>query len=178
MHRLQLTVVGFAAVISLLTTQFVLVADDLALLKSGGDIRQGDQPFTGVVVQVFSPLQIKKLAFYWQGKKNWNEYFWHSNGQLAEVRSYTNGTPIGKHRGWHPDGRVKYYKEYVNGQPVGEGWSWHGNGQVATYIRYSQGEEVAFKSWTNDGKPFYNHVWDQGRKVGYEGGGFCKPRKI
>ena len=48
------------------------------------------------------------------------------------------------------------------------------NGNVAQFTAFEDGQETAHKSWIADGTPFYNYVHRDGRRVGVQGGEFCK----
>ena len=76
---------------------------------------------------------------------------------------------------WYEDGSVKSLRTYIDGVIDGEMWTWHPNGNLADFNLYDHGKEITHKSWVFDGTPFYNYVYQDGKKVGMLGGEFCRP---
>ena len=153
-------------------------ADDPSLKLVGYDLEYRNEPATGIVYSLFLNWHPKQLYFLWQGKRVGKEFIWYDNGNLMAVYSYGDGLPDGDWKMWHEDGSVKSLKRYDKGVIDGESWGWHANGQISDYNLYSKGEEITHKSWVFDGKPYYNYVYQNGKKIGLIGGEFCKRLEI
>jgi hypothetical protein len=154
-----------------------LYSPDLQVIPFGYQY-QG-HPLTGFVYELYPGYRLAKLTVLFRGKRQGPEIHWYENGQRWIERHYRNGLEVGIHRAWYPDGEVKFLKTFSDqGLPHGEFYAWHNNGKLAEYVRFDQGKEVATKSWTGGGKPFYNYILRDGHRVGLQGDTFCEPRKV
>lgn len=140
--------------------------------------RYRGRPFTGLTYVLYPSRLPAKLAFFRSGKRQGPEIHWYRNGQRWMERHYDEGLEVGTHKVWYPDGAVKSLKQFSQGMPHGDFLDWHSNGVPALFIHYEKGTEVTAKSWTAGGKPFYNYLWREGRRVGLEGDAFCSPGTI
>lgn len=148
---------------------------DPSLALHGNEVYRDGSPFSGVVYRFHTTGYPARIYLVWQGKRWGTERIWYDNGNLMLERPHRDGIPDGYWRQWYRDGKVKSLKQYKAGRVVGEVWGWHANGQVSDYNRYDQdGQELSHKSWIADGTPYYNYVYQNGRKVGLTGGRFCK----
>jgi hypothetical protein len=134
------------------------------------------KPFYGVVYSVYEG-SLSSLIFVWEGLRHGPDLQWYDNAQLFVERHYQHGLESGTHKAWYKDGRVKSLKSFRNGKAHGESFEWYTNGHPSQFILYDQGREVAAKTWTSGGKPFYNYVWNEGKRIGLEGDRFCSPLK-
>lgn len=160
-----------------LASQYVVGAKHPDLRASGSLLTLQDEPFTGVLVGFHRPWRPALIASYRDGKRHGREFSWHENGVLASDRSYRAGVYNGRSETWYPNGRIKTYREYNEGLAEGEQWSWGEDGQVLEFNLYKNDLEIAHKTWTFDGKPYHNYVYQNGEKVGILGEPFCKRRK-
>jgi antitoxin component YwqK of YwqJK toxin-antitoxin module len=181
MHRLQLIVILALAVLAVLYVSVGPIrlvpihSAGLALAPYG--YSYVGKPFTGVVYERGSGYHLLMFTTVYKGLRHGPDIQWYASGNRFIERHYYYGRATGVHKAWFENGRIRSFKTYRNGEPDGEFYEWHSNGQLAQFILYRQGKEVAAKSWTAGGKPFYNYVWNEGRPVGLQGDAFCSPRK-
>jgi antitoxin component YwqK of YwqJK toxin-antitoxin module len=135
------------------------------------------QPFTGLLIGAHRNFQPAVFATYWRGKHHGAEILWYPNGVREWERYYKHGVYHGSSQSWYENGRVKSWRSYVDGHAEGEQWSWNMDGQVVEYNLFRNDKEIAHKTWTFDGKPFHNYVYQDGEKVGIMGEPFCKRKK-
>ncbi|MNK01137.1 putative antitoxin YwqK [compost metagenome] len=131
-------------------------------------------PFTGLIYQFHENSRIYKIKFFFAGLQSFTEHRWYDNGVKWEEIEFKSGKLHGNHRIWYPDGRVKFLKSFHENLPHGEFWGWHPNGVVSDFQYFEQGQEIAYKSFVSDGKPYYNYVYKDNDRVGMQGGRFCK----
>ena len=137
----------------------------------------GEKQFSGVVYDTHQDSQLARITFLLHGKRHGPELQWYANGQRFIERYYRQGLEVGTHKAWYEDGSVKFLKNFHAGLPHGEFYDWHPNGQLAQFVVFENGKEVAAKSWTAGGKPFYNYVWHGEQTIGLRGDTFCSPLK-
>ena len=135
------------------------------------------QPLTGLLVSFHTPLHPALFATYWRGQLHGPEITWYRGGGREWERWYKFGLYHGVSQSWYENGRIKSWRHYVEGRADGEQWAWGVDGQVVEYNLYHEDQEIAHKTWTFDGKPFHNYVFQDGEKVGLMGEPFCKRRK-
>lgn len=155
-------------------SHFAVHAFDRDLAKVGYSYHYRNKLFSGFAYEWHTTGHLKYFALIWRGRKIWTERHWYDDGAPMEIRPHRNGLPHGAWRAWYQDGSVKSYRFYKNGVIDGEAWAWHPNGQLSDYDYYEDGTELAHKSWISDGTPFYNYVYQDGKRVGIVGGEYCK----
>lgn len=165
---------GLALVWGGLLVAHVTEENQASFKLRGNTLLYREHPYSGVVYARFPAAGLQRLKFLWRGYPVGVEYTWYPNGQKFEERHYRAGLPHGAWKQWYPNGSVKSLRIYDHGIIDGEVWGWHPNGIVSDYNLYVKGEEITHKSWISDGTPFYNYVYQDGRKVGIRGGDFCK----
>lgn len=134
--------------------------------------------FTGMSYQLHGKSwRLYKLQFFSEGKQQLTEHRWFSNGKKWQEIGFKDGKKHGKHLAWYKSGHVHYIKNFVLDLPEGEFWAWHDNGKVSQYHFFKMGEQVIYKSFIGDGKPFYNYVYRGNEREGLQGGNFCRTRK-
>lgn len=138
-----------------------------------------NKPFTGITYK-FHPdsWDIYKLQFFWRGKQELTEHRWFKNGVKWQEFEFKNGLRDGVYKSWYKTGKVQTYKTYVKDQVHGEIWGWHPNGEVSDYHVFAHGEQIVYKSFISDGKPYFNYVYRNGKRVGMQGGDYCKVKKV
>lgn len=169
--------VSFAAAIGMFSSFFVS-ENNPDLSKNNGLIEFKGKNVSGWIYSFYSPLRLRRVAGYRNGKKHGREVLYFENGQKWSEQWFDSGKPDGLSRGWYKDGKPRFTRNYKNGVSVGEYWAWHDNGQLSYFVKYASGKEVAFKTWSYFGKPFYNYVWQNNYKIGLKGGAFCKRKSI
>lgn len=165
------------AALALAAGAFSARFDDPAFALVHGDTRWRGRPFTGVAYEPHRWNQLYRLAFFLGGRQVLKELHWYPSGARWIENDFAGGLPHGLFRMWFEDGKAQALARYDRGERHGESWGWHRSGRVTHYARYERGRELAFKTWTFDGKPYFNYVYQDGRKVGVQGGDFCKTRK-
>jgi hypothetical protein len=135
------------------------------------------RPFTGVIVGWHGTFRPSLLACYFKGQHHGPEIFWFANGLREREVHYRHGLYEGVSQSWYDNGRIKTWRFYRAGLADGEQWTWGPEGQVLEYNLYRSDQEITHKTWTFDGKPFHNYVYQAGEKVGILGEPFCKRRK-
>jgi len=135
-------------------------------------------PLTGMIYGFHDAWRVSRFTMLKQGKLHGVDQQWYLNSQQSIERHYEDGLEVGVHKAWYEDGKVRFLKNFVKGVAHGEFYEWHENGQLAQFVIYDFGREVAAKSWTAGGKPFYNYVWDKQKPIGLRGDTYCSPRKI
>lgn len=148
---------------------------DLKMIPFGYSYKGGQ--FTGAIFS-FSDWKLSRLTLIWSGLRHGPDIQWYPNGQRFIERHYRYGKEFGTHKAWYENGRVKSLKVFKAGVPDGEFFDWHPNGQVAQFVVFKAGREVAAKSWTSGGKPFFNYVWSDQKTIGLQGDSFCSPPRI
>ena len=150
-----------------------LQSKDISLAPYGYEYQK--MPFTGFVYRRYTNGNLGRLAFIWQGKLHFKDWFWYSNGQLKKEKSYWMGKPHGLQKMWHPTGEPLAYGNYENGVRVGESWNWHKNGTTAGFYLYDQGHEVVTRNFTSENRPFHNYVRHKNGISGMKGERNCDP---
>jgi len=150
-------------------------SSDLKLSPGGFTYKNG--PFTGIVYETTSWIKVKSISFLWKGLLHGPEIHWHKDGQRWIERQYYKGKEHGIQKSWYPNGKVMSIKQFDHGIAEGDFFDWHPNGQLEQFIRYNNGIEVAAKSWTSKGKPFYNYTWRNGERIGLQGDRFCSIKR-
>lgn len=156
----------------------IIEKSDKNLKHSSVHYTYKDKTFHGIMYSTHDQWwRLKQIVFFVNGKKQGIQYEWFENGQLARTIEYKNGLQHGNQKSWYASGKEESISIFKNGIIEGESWAWHPNGKIRHFVLYENGQEIAFKSWTGVGKPFYNYVYHGGKKVGFEGGSFCKPKR-
>jgi antitoxin component YwqK of YwqJK toxin-antitoxin module len=135
------------------------------------------RPWTGVIIDFHKNGWPALFATYLHGQQHGWSITWYPDGQREREQGFRHGLYHGVSQSWHPTGRIKTWRSYVNGLADGEQWAWGPDGQVQEYNLYQLDQELAHKTWTFDGKPFHNYVYQNGEKVGIMGEPFCKRKK-
>ena len=132
------------------------------------------QPFNGWTYELHHHGHLYRLIPYRGGRIEGTEIHWYPDGRRWVERSFKEGVADGEWKMWFSDGKVQALSHYSHGEPDGESWAWNQSGIVTKYSLHREGHEIAYKSWTFDGKPFVNYVYQNGEKAGVLGGEFCK----
>lgn len=170
-------VLCFLGITFFILSGFVINESDPSLKISTKGYEYNGKIFTGVVLQKYSLLQPARVFVLYNGKQHGPDIQWYPNGTRFIERHYRNGQEVGEHKAWFENGSVQFYKKFIDGNADGEFFIWHANGQLAQYILYNKGVELAAKSWTAGGRPFFNYVWSDGKTIGLKGDSFCSPKK-
>lgn len=177
-RKRKLAVLIFAALIGIWAAGPFLVKESDPKLHTLIDKTQyNGRAYTGLAYELWGSWRPYKLMFFFNGRKFGIERHWYRNGNLWFEREYARGLPHGEWRQWFADGKIKSLVHYKEGQAEGEIWAWYENGQLAEYSVVHDGQDVTHKSWIPDGTLFANYVYQDGERVGIQGGDFCKVKK-
>ncbi len=130
--------------------------------------------FSGISYELHRNGSLFRILYFWKGNQVATEHRWYPNGEKWEEIEYSNGMINGHHRIWYSNSMPKFFKNYSMGVPHGEFWGWHQNGNVSDYYYFENGQELIYKSFISDKKPFYNYVIKGTERIGINGGDFCK----
>jgi hypothetical protein len=169
---------GGISLLALLTQIHFVRSSERQLALAPWGYNYAGRPLTGIVFDTFSKLNLSRLEFIFNGKREGISIQWFENGQRSIERHYAHGLETGVHKAWYEDGSVRSLKTFAEGLPNGEFFEWHSNGTLAQYVVYDHGRELRAKSWTAGGKPFYNYVWRDQARIGLEGDRFCSPKRL
>ena len=135
-----------------------------------------NEAYTGMTYQFHPNKQLYKIQFFYDGKQTLTEHRWYDNGVKSTEIEFANGLRHGQHRLWRPDGQVQYLKNFKHEKKHGEFWGWHPNGTVSNYHYFENDKQIIHKTFISDGKPFHNYVFRDEKRVGLDGGQFCKTK--
>jgi hypothetical protein len=178
-HRLLKLAAPLAlAALALAWIYFPVEEGNPGLGRQGAERVYHGAPYTGATYSLHANGRLHELRFYFRGRQEWKEFHWYPSGARWVERDFHRGLPHGEFRTWYENGAPKSVIEYRNGVSEGEAWAWNIHGRLIEYIRYEAGNERAHKSWTFDGKPYFNYVYQNGRPTGVQGGDFCRSKKL
>lgn len=158
-------------------SRFVVREGNPDLTSAGVEHLWQGLPWTGAVIGFHQNYRPKVLATYLRGQQHGPSFFWYANGRRESEQYYRHGRYHGVAQSWYESGRIKTWRTYADGLAEGEQWAWGEDGQVVEYNLFQQDQEITHKTWTFDGKPFHNYVYQNGEKVGIMGEPFCKRKK-
>jgi len=174
MRRRLIGLAMFVVIVLTLTSQFVVRDGHPALHRQGPRLLWKEEPFTGLIFRLHPNYRPEFLATYYSGARHGWEISWFVDGTKSRQRAYQGGLYHGVSQTWHANGRISTWRTYDHGLADGEQWAWGRDGQVLEYNRYQKDQELVHRTWTFDGKPFHNYVFQNGDKVGVQGEQFCK----
>lgn len=141
--------------------------------------KYNSEPYTGISYKFYGQTwKLYKIQFFWQGKQELTEHRWFRNGKKWQEIHYQQGKRHGFHKSWYSSGKVQFIKHFQHDMASGEFWGWHSNGVVSDFHYFIHGKQVVYKSFISDGKPFYNYVYRDEKRVGMQGGNYCKVKKL
>lgn len=135
-----------------------------------------NHPYSGILFSKIDTLTTYK-ASYKDGIKHGKEEKFFFNGDLAELRFYTNGKKSGTHKAWWNNGQLMLEHHYnEQGEKINVLREWHSTGQLVKEMNYVNGEENGTqKTWDYTGKITSNYVVINGDRFGLIGSQKCKP---
>lgn len=99
---------------------------------------------------------------------------WFTNGQLMEIRHFSNGKKNGRQTAYWENGHEKF--EFTAKEDVNEGEmkEWNSDGNLIHRANYLNGQEEGSQQlWYNNGKIRANYVIRNGRRFGLLGTKNC-----
>lgn len=148
------------------------------VLKDGRLFRPAQgEPFTGTVVEYYSPGRLQSRSAVSNGLLHGRSEGWHTNGvrQVTEdfiagvsegvrVKWYPSGTKLseativagklnGSFRRWHENGRLAEQIELCDDQPHGESLAYYPSGSLKTRVRAERGEVRARETFADGEMP-------------------------
>jgi len=122
-------------------------------LRDGQLFREGSaRPFSGVIVEDWSPGRRKLEIEVRDGRVHGRTQGWYENGQLEVGEYFAHGVSQGRRTRWHPNGQKKSEVEIRAGVLTGLFREWHANGQLARETPLLAGlPEGEVRSWDENG---------------------------
>lgn len=141
------------------------------LILNNGVLEFDEKPFTGILQNFFSNVQLQSEVVYIEGKKDGAEKQWFVNGALAIERFYEEGVKIGVHKAWWENGSHKFeYHFNDRGEFHGNVKEWYADGRLFRDFNYKKGREVGSqKLWKPDGSIKSNYEVINGERFGLIG---------
>ncbi len=148
---------------------------DSALNNRNGVIYYQSSPYSGKLYELYSNQ--RDTAFvrsYLLGKEEgeWKSYY--ENGQIKELRFFSNGKKMGKYLVWWPNGKPFMQYQFESDEYQGTCKEWNEKGLLVKQMNYHQGHElVSQKWWYDNGKIKANYIIQNGRRFGLLGTKNC-----
>lgn len=135
-----------------------------------------EKPFSGTLFSKVDTITTYKATFK-EGMKNGKEQKFFYNGNLAELRHYTNGKKTGTHQAWWNNEQLKFEYNFDDfGNQTGLQREWTSKGLLIKEFHYIEGEQDGTqKLWDYDGKITANYIVINGESFGLIGSEKCKP---
>lgn len=119
------------------------------LLKDGRLHRPAQSaPFTGTVVEYYSPGRLQSRSVVSNGLLHGLSEGWHTNGVRQVAEHFVNGVSEGLRVKWYPGGAKLSEAAIAGGKLNGTFRRWHENGRLAEQIELRDdqphGESVAY----------------------------------
>ncbi len=151
------------------------IHDSLTQLnRNTGILSVKGQPFSGYVLDYYSPNQLKYKSAYFEGKRYGMREQWYPNGQLQSIAHYTDGILSETSRSWWQNGHPKTYNEYEKGQLHGTTKQWYKEGMIFKQLTYVGGKEVGLQqAWRQNGTLYANYIVKEGRIYGLKRANLC-----
>lgn len=111
------------------------------------------QPFTGRLVEDFSPHHRKLEIEIQRGKANGLSRGWHENGEIEVEEHFVEGVSHGQRTRWHENGNKKSTAQIVHGELEGPYVEWHENGVKAVEMTLRAGHpDGVVQAWHPTGE--------------------------
>ncbi|WP_025739758.1 toxin-antitoxin system YwqK family antitoxin [Aquimarina pacifica] len=153
-----------------------LNVNDSSLALVNGIMLYQEKPYSGILFSKNDTLTIYK-AMYKNGKKHGKEQKFFYNGDLAELKFYTQGEKSGTHQAWWNKDQLKSEYHYDNaGKHIGVQHEWYSNGQLLKEFNYNaNGEQEGMqKLWGFSGNIKANYEVIHGKSYGLVDSKSCK----
>ncbi len=144
---------------------------DSRLRLANGVLLYDESPFSGTLISKYTSKQLKSEIQYADGKKNGLEKKWAQNGNVIEMRFYTNGFKSGIHKASWADGTPKFEYHFNNlGEFHGTVKEWTQSGLLYMSFNYTNGKEAGGQRlWKLDGSIKANYEVVNGERFGLIG---------
>jgi len=149
-------------------------ANSLNLADNNGVLFSGKEPFTGKLYAINHKKDSLFSKEYINGKEDGLQKLWFPNGQLQEIRFFTEGKKTGTHTGYWPNGQKRFQYTYAGDIYEGTQYEWFSNGKMYSKKNYHLGYEDGMQqSWTESGEIKSNYEARNGRNYGNIGKKNC-----
>lgn len=126
-------------------------------------VKDGDVPFTGNLIEIYTTEDRKLEIGIRNGKVDGLSRGWYEDGQLETEEHFVDGISDGLRTRWHPNGVKKSETEIVDGRLSGHHIEWHDNGTKAAEAIMVDGQpEGLVESWHPSGKLKSRVVYEKG----------------
>jgi len=145
--------------------------DDAGFKVMNGVLLLDDQPYSGIVNELYPDKNLKSKSEYDQGKRHGYYFGWYPNGNRWFERFYTSGIKTGTHLGWFENEQQLFQYQFNNsGMYNGAVLDWHKNGVLAKHFNFEEGKEAGSqRMWEVDGKIRANFYTVNGERHGLIG---------
>lgn len=156
------------------SSSVTVIAGDTALhLLNGVWYYKKEDPFTGIIKEVYPDGKIKTLQPIQSGMQQGFTETYYTNGSTESKRWYTKGEKDSLHTGWWEDGNKKYEYHFSNGNYNGLFTEWYQSGKMIQQVLYENGKEIFGKGWRENGKLYMSFVMRDGRRYGLFNANLC-----
>lgn len=125
------------------SSSVTVIAGDTALhLLNGVWYYKKEDPFTGIIKEVYPDGKIKTLQPIQSGMQQGFTETYYTNGSTESKRWYTKGEKDSLHTGWWEDGNKKYEYHFSNGNYNGLFTEWYQSGKMIQQVLYENGKEI------------------------------------
>ncbi len=116
-------------------------------------LHESDEPFTGNLVEEYSPNSRKLEIAIRDGKADGLSRGWYESGQMEVRESFQKGVSNGLRTRWYPNGNKKSEASIVKGKIVGRFVQWHENGRMAATVNMIDGKPDGLaEAWHPSGR--------------------------
>ncbi len=148
--------------------------DSLRLEFRNGVAYHNNVPFTGTVFELNKANDTVLIRTWNKGKEHGEWKHFYSNGQLAELRYFKNGTKVDTLKRWWESGQAQLQCSFKNGEYHGLLQEWNKDGLLTKEMHYNEGyENGSQKMYYNNGKVRCNYVVKDGKRIGLLGTKNC-----
>lgn len=148
---------------------------DGALNNLNGVMYYQSSPFSGKLYALYSNnLDTAFVHSYFSGKEEGEWRSFYEDGQMKELRFFSNGKKTGRYLVWWPNGKPFMQYQLENDEYQGTCKEWNEKGLMVKQMNYQQGHEVGSQKWWYDnGKIKANYIIQDGRRFGLLGTKNC-----
>lgn len=139
---------------------------DLVLRGGVLYVKDATQPFTGLLVEYWSPGRLRAEVAIRDGRAHGLSRGWYESGQLEVRESFVRGVSHGTRTRWYAEGVKKSEVMIRDGQLADVFREWHPNGRLARETPIESGvPHGEARSWDAQGNPTGTAMVDHGKRV-------------
>lgn len=159
---------------SLIPKDTIFVTDKSLSLVNGLYYYKNN-PFSGIVQELYADGKIKKQRSIYQGMLHGTYRSFYENGKPWEIRNYKNNLSTGKHYGfWAETGNPHFEYNYYEEKMEGLQKKWYKSGKPFLSLNYINDHEDGLQQgWRENGKLYLNYVAKDGHRYGLQKAALC-----